>query len=142
MHQFIRRDRLGQRFVGQHQAVAEHVGNEIYRVLRQDVAAAAQVGERAGALDEIDRRARTRAEGQELRQFVQAVPRRIARLMFSAGMLAAFASAMIVRSRGFMSGSPPPPRAATVNSLMMRVKIFPRLASRAPFLCLMDAHLE
>ena len=70
------------------------------------------------------------------------VPRRIARLMFSAGMFAALASAMIVRSRGFMSGSPPPARAATVNSLMMRVKILPRLASRAPFLCLIDAHFE
>src|SRR4029077_2638793 len=70
------------------------------------------------------------------------VPRRIARLMFSAGMFAALASPMIVRRRGFMSGSPPPPRAATVNSLMMRVKILPRLASRAPFLCLIDAHLE
>src|SRR4051812_13052636 len=62
--------------------------------------------------------------------------------MFSAGMLAAFASAMIVRSRGFMSGSPPPARAATVNSLMIRVKIRPRLASSAPFLCLIDAHFE
>src|SRR5438094_5459397 len=49
---------------------------------------------------------------------------------------------MIVRRRGFMSGSPPPARAATVNSLMRRVKILPRLASRAPFLCLIDAHLE
>src|SRR3954468_2895527 len=62
--------------------------------------------------------------------------------MFSAGMFAALASAMIVRRRGFMSGSPPPPRAATVSSLMMRVKILPRLASRAPFLCLIDAHFE
>src|SRR5687767_8250934 len=66
----------------------------------------------------------------------------MARLMFSAGMFAAFASAMIVRSRGFMSGSPPPPRAATVSSLMIRVKILPRLASSAPFLCLIDAHFE
>src|SRR6185295_18255889 len=49
---------------------------------------------------------------------------------------------MIVRKRGFISGSPPPPRAATVNSLMMRVKILPRLASAAPFLCLIEAHLE
>src|SRR5437773_12562206 len=70
------------------------------------------------------------------------VPRRIARLMLSAGMLFCFASAMIVRSRGFMSGSPPPARAATVNSLMRRVKILPRLASAAPFLCLMECHLE
>src|SRR5712692_5903032 len=70
------------------------------------------------------------------------VPRRMARLMLSAGMLACFASAMIVRSLGFMSGSPPPARAATVNSLMRRVKILPRFASRAPFLCLIEAHLE
>src|SRR5437868_8795571 len=66
----------------------------------------------------------------------------MARLMFSAGMLLAFASVMIVRSRGLVSGSPPPARAATVNSLMMRVKIFPRLASAAPFLCLIECHLE
>src|SRR2546428_6992991 len=62
--------------------------------------------------------------------------------MLSAGMLLCFASAMIVRRRGFMSGSPPPARAATVNSLMRRVKILPRLASAAPFLCLMECHLE
>src|SRR5687768_12615500 len=62
--------------------------------------------------------------------------------MLSAGMLTDLASAMIVRRRGFISGSPPPPRAATVNSLMMRVKILPRLASAAPFLCLIVCHLE
>src|SRR5947207_15385152 len=66
----------------------------------------------------------------------------MARLMFSAGMFSDLASAMMVRRRGFMSGSPPPARAATVSSLMIRVKILPRLASRAPFLCLMEAHLE
>src|SRR5688500_19915634 len=66
----------------------------------------------------------------------------MARLMFSAGMLAALASPMIVRRRGFISGSPPPARAATVNSLMRRVKILPRLASAAPFLCLIVCHLE
>ena len=43
---------------------------------------------------------------------------------------------MIVRSRGFMSGSPPPARAATVSSLMMRVKILPRLASSGALLVL------
>src|SRR5215213_945529 len=62
--------------------------------------------------------------------------------MFSRGMLLAFASAMMVRRRGFISGSPPPLRAATDNSLMMRVKILPRLASAAPFLCLIVCHLE
>src|SRR3954468_23539059 len=70
------------------------------------------------------------------------VPRRMARSMFSRGMLFALASAMMVRSRGFMSGSPPPPRAATVSSLMRRVKILPRFASAAPFLCLIVCHLE
>src|SRR5438876_10410560 len=34
-------------------------------------------------------------------------------ILLSAGMLFAFASAMIVRSRGLESGSPPPARAAT-----------------------------
>src|SRR6478672_12806712 len=66
----------------------------------------------------------------------------MARLMLSEGMLLAFASATIVRRRGLVSGSPPPARAATVSSLMMRVKILPRLASAAPFLCLMECHLE
>src|SRR5215471_855539 len=62
--------------------------------------------------------------------------------MLSAGMLTDLASATIVRRRGLESMSPPPLRAATVSSLMMRVKIFPRLASAAPFLCLMVCHLE
>src|SRR3954463_234139 len=65
----------------------------------------------------------------------------MARLILSEGMLLALASAMMVRSRGFMSGSPPL-RAATVSSLMMRVKSLPRLASAAPFLCLIVCHLE
>jgi hypothetical protein len=73
---------------------------------------------------------------------VSPVPRRMARSMFSRGMLLALASATIVRSRGFMSGSPPPERAATVSSLMSRVKTLPRLASAAPFLCLIVCHLE
>src|SRR3954469_23222026 len=61
--------------------------------------------------------------------------------MLSFGMLFAFASAMAARRRGLPIGSPPPMRAATVISLRMRVKIFPRLASAAPFLCLMVLHL-
>src|SRR5207237_6920435 len=65
----------------------------------------------------------------------------IARLMFSAGMLTALAAVIAVRNRGFISGSPPF-RAAIMISLMMRVNVFPRLASRAAFLCLMVAHLE
>src|SRR5688500_12231896 len=65
----------------------------------------------------------------------------MARLMLSAGMLTPFAASTAVRRRGFASGSPPL-RAAIMISLMMRVNVFPRLASRAAFLCLMVAHLE
>src|SRR5687768_7230170 len=62
--------------------------------------------------------------------------------MFSAGMLAALASVTTVRRRGFMLMSPLPFLAATVISLMRRVNSLPRLASSAPFLCLMVCHLE
>src|SRR5262244_2586784 len=66
----------------------------------------------------------------------------MARLMLSAGMFSALAAAMAVRSRGLESASPPPFFAAMLISLMSRVKIFPRLASAAPFLCLIVCHLE
>src|SRR5215469_12022083 len=69
------------------------------------------------------------------------VPRWTARLMLSAGMFSALAAAMAVRSRGLPSGSPPL-LAAMVISLIRRVKILPRFASSAPFLCLIVAHLE
>src|SRR5437588_1638008 len=65
----------------------------------------------------------------------------MARLMLSAGIFSALAAATALRSRGFFSGSPPD-FAAMVISLIRRVKILPRLASRAPFLCLIVAHLE
>src|SRR5438874_7465157 len=57
-------------------------------------------------------------------------------------MLPAFASEIALRKRAFASGSPPPVRAATVSSLMNFVKSLPRLASSAPFLCLMECHFE
>src|SRR4030095_14743093 len=56
-------------------------------------------------------------------------------------MFCAVALSTARRSRGFIDASPPPRRAATVISLMSRVKILPRLASVAAFLCLMFAHL-
>src|SRR6186713_3335872 len=62
--------------------------------------------------------------------------------MLSAGMLTLLALSMIVLSLGLPSGSPPPMRAATVISLIMLVKILPRLASSAPFLCLILCHFE
>src|SRR6188768_104642 len=66
----------------------------------------------------------------------------MARLMLSAGMLTLLALSTAVRRRGLLATSPPPMRAAIDISRMIFVKILPRLASRAPFLCLIDAHLE
>src|SRR5581483_805776 len=66
----------------------------------------------------------------------------MARLMLSAGIFSALAARIAVLKRGFESGSPPPIRAATVISLINLVKIFPRRASAAHFLCLIVAHLE
>src|SRR5205807_7243936 len=66
----------------------------------------------------------------------------MARLMLSAGMFSLLAARMAVRKRGLLSGSPPPFLAAMLISLIRRVKILPRLASSAPFLCLIVAHLE
>ena len=40
------------------------------------------------------------------------------------------------------SGSPPPSRAATVIARASFVKSLPRLASVAPFLCLIEDHFE
>src|SRR6202162_4509773 len=66
----------------------------------------------------------------------------MARLMLSAGMFSALAATIAPRSRGLESGPPPPFFAAMLISLMRRVKILPRLASSAPFLCLIVAHFE
>src|SRR5437660_5364076 len=66
----------------------------------------------------------------------------MARSIVSLGMLPALASEIALRKRAFASGSPPPVRAATVNSFMNLVKSFPRLASSAPFLCLIECHFE
>src|ERR1700727_1306883 len=65
----------------------------------------------------------------------------MARLMLSAGMFSALAAATAVRRRGFFSTSPLL-LAAMLISLIRRVKILPRLASSAPFLCLIVAHFE
>src|SRR5436309_15220841 len=65
----------------------------------------------------------------------------MARLMLSAGMFSALAAAIAVLRRGLVSASPPF-FAAIAISLIRRVKILPRLASSAPFLCLIVAHFE
>src|SRR5258707_11532902 len=66
----------------------------------------------------------------------------MARSIVSLGMLPALASRTALRKRALPSGSPPPLRAATVISLINFVKSLPRLASSAPFLCLILCHLE
>jgi len=65
----------------------------------------------------------------------------MARSTLSLGMLLAYALSIARRRRGLPSGSPPPNRAATVISLINRVKILPRLASCLPLRCWMFAHL-
>src|ERR671918_2305499 len=62
--------------------------------------------------------------------------------MVSLGMLPALASRIALRRRALPSGSPPPLRAATVISLINFVNSLPRLASSAPFLCLILCHFE
>ena len=62
--------------------------------------------------------------------------------MLSFGTLLDFAAAIAVRSRGFMSTSPPPARAAAVISFTNFEKSLPRLESFAAFLCLIVDHLE
>src|ERR1700732_2057317 len=66
----------------------------------------------------------------------------MARSILSLGIFSPLAARMAVRRRGFVSGSSPPTRAAMVNSRMSLVKIFPRRASVAAFLCLIVAHFE
>src|ERR1700739_2006255 len=57
-------------------------------------------------------------------------------------MFSFLAAAIAVRSLGLESGSPPPTRAAMLISRISLVKMRPRLASVAAFLCLIVAHLE
>src|SRR5947207_8323129 len=66
----------------------------------------------------------------------------MARSTLSPGMFAALAARIAVRRRGLVFGSPPPMRAAMRISRMIRVNTRPRLASVAPFLCLIVAHFE
>src|SRR6266568_296783 len=66
----------------------------------------------------------------------------MARLILSAGMFNSLASRTALRRRGLPSASPPPIRAAIVISLMTLVNMRPRLASIAPFLCLILCHFE
>src|SRR6476619_6297140 len=62
--------------------------------------------------------------------------------MLSFGIEASRAFWIAVARAGLPSGSPPPSRAATVIARASLVKSLPRLASAAPFLCLIEDHFE
>src|SRR5713226_4744223 len=66
----------------------------------------------------------------------------MARSMFSLGMFSPLADRMAERRRALELRSEPPTRAAMLISRIRRVKMRPRLASVAAFLCLMVAHFE
>src|SRR5437016_8686592 len=62
--------------------------------------------------------------------------------MLSFGMLTERALSMAYRSFRFISGSPPPWRAAMMMARLSLLNSLPRLASMAPFLCLIVAQCE
>ena len=61
--------------------------------------------------------------------------------MLSFGIDAARAFSIAFWSARFEAGSGPPSFAATISARVSFVKSCPRLASAAPFLCLIDDHL-
>ncbi len=75
----ICRQPFGQGFIRQHKSVTQYVGHQVCHVLRQGITAAAQHGQRAGAFGQVDGGTRAGAEGDELRQALDAVLFRIAR---------------------------------------------------------------
>src|SRR4029079_336063 len=70
------------------------------------------------------------------------VPRLMARSMLSLGIDTSRALSMAYRSLRFMVGSPPPCRAAMMIARLSLLHSLPRLASMAPFLCLIVAQCE
>src|SRR6185436_8318021 len=69
------------------------------------------------------------------------LPRAIARSMLSFGIEAARALSFAFWSARFEAGSGPPSFAATISARVSLVKSWPRFASAAPFLCLIELHL-
>src|SRR5918994_7251791 len=69
------------------------------------------------------------------------MPRAMARSMLSFGIEYERAFSIAFWSARLAEGSAPPSRAATISARESFEKSLPRLASAAPFLCLMDDHL-
>ncbi len=72
VQQCVAADIIRQRFVRKHQAVADHIQGQVAHILGQGVGAPAQVGQRPGGEDQVDRGARAGAKGDERRQVAQA----------------------------------------------------------------------
>src|SRR5579871_4324436 len=72
---------------------------------------------------------------------VSPAPFAIARSMLSFGIEYDFAFSIAFCSARLLAGSPPPSFAATMIERASFEKSLPRLASAAPFLCLIDDHL-
>src|SRR4051794_28368367 len=68
-------------------------------------------------------------------------PFAIARSMLSFGIEYDFAFSIAFASVALLAGSPPPSFAATMIARVSLENSFPRFASAAPFLCLIDDHL-
>src|SRR6185312_15465670 len=68
-------------------------------------------------------------------------PFAIARSMLSFGIEYDFAFSIAFESDALLAGSPPPSFAATMIARVSLEKSLPRLASAAPFLCLIEDHL-
>src|SRR6185312_16920223 len=68
-------------------------------------------------------------------------PFAIARSMLSFGIEYDFAFSIAFASVALLAGSPPPSFAATMIARVSFEKSLPRLASAAPFLCLIEDHL-
>src|SRR5215475_4824948 len=68
MDQLIRRHRLGEGLIREHEPVAKYIGYQILHVLGQYVSASAQERQRPRALGEVDRGAGARAKGYVLGQ--------------------------------------------------------------------------
>ena len=64
-------DAVGERLVGEHEPVAQHVVGDLAQVLRERVLAAADECQRPPGEDQVDRRARAGAVGDEAREVAE-----------------------------------------------------------------------
>ena len=105
--------------------------------LRLSVSASTRIATPAGPVALVERPVRSRRRRRRRRCRVS-----IACWILSFGIEASRAFCTAVARVGLPSVSPPPSRAATVIARASLLKSLPRLASAAPFLCLIEDHFE